>query len=349
MPSLRFEGGVRSCMASSNTEISIWSAGLPRAGRRILRNPEIEELSARAAEFRRKGLRALLAIPIVFALLFGIAVLLHWNTRARISPVLITLTVISPVLILTARDCLTLARDIRRDLRAGGTDRYEGVVGRVTRLDATLNRLVRAGLLRKGCSETQWFEVLPCSGLVWYANGIRPRTWIRAGCSETATLPTYAEVAAEWVEPVDASREDAFHVGKRELSPAELSELTRHVRRMLTKPVVSALVLNLWLAGAVWAVRSGAVSLNGGHAMFLFAVLVAVTIQVDLRLVRCATLLLKLLRDAHLRTAVIVRSPSLLPQSPSNPALLPADEFLAISGVLWTRAGAPAPWRLAPS
>jgi hypothetical protein len=335
-------------MLSSNPEISIWSAGLPRAGRRTLREPEIQELSARAGEFRRKGLRALVSVPIVFVLLFGVAALLHWNTRARISPVLIALTVITPVLILTARDCLTLARDLARDLRDGATVRYEGVVGRVTRLDATLDRLIRGGLLRKGCSETQWFEVLPTSGLVWYANGIRPRSWIRAACAETAPLPTYAEVAAEWVEPVDISREDAFHVGKRELSAAELSELTRHVRRMLFKPVVSAVVLNLWLTGAVWALRSGAANLNSGHAMFLFAVLVGVTIQVDLRLVRCLTLLLKLMRDARLRTAVIVRSPSLLPASVSRPSLLPADEFLAISGVLWTRAGAPAPWRLAP-
>jgi hypothetical protein len=60
-------------------------------------------------------------------------------------------------------------------------------------------------------------------------------------------------------------------------------------------------------------------------------------------------LLGKLMRDARLRTAVIVRSPSLLPINPSSPSLLPADEFLAISGVLWTRAGAPAPWRLVPS
>lgn len=336
-------------MPSSLPERRIWSAGLPQAGGRALREPEIGELTALAARFRRKGLVALAAVPLVLAGLLAAATALRWTTPALLSPVLILLTVTLPVLLLVARDCLTLDREIRRDLDGGVTSRFEGQVGKVTRFDGTLNRLVRAGLLRKGSAEIQWFEILPVSGLVWCANGIRPGGWIRASCAETAPHPTYAQVAAEWVETVDASREDAFHVGRRELSPEELSELSRHVRRMLVKPLVSSTLLNGILLGAAWALSTGRASLESGHSTFLFAVLVAVTVQVDLRLFRCVALLLKLRRDARLRTAVIVRSPALLRQDPSAPRLLPADEFLAVSGVLWSRAGAPAPWRLLPA
>lgn len=335
-------------MSTSSPDCRIWSAGLPRAGGRPLHAPEVGELRELAGQFQRKGLSALAAIPLLLAGLLGLAAALGWTTPGRLSPVLILLTVGLPLLALVARDCLVLAGEIRRDIAAGSTSRFEGEVGRVIGYDGTLARLLRSGLLRKGSSETQWFEILPVSGLVWCANGIRPRRWIRAACAETAPLPSYAGVAAEWVETVDASREDAFHVGKRELSREELAELDRHVRRMLMKPLLSALLLNGWLLAAVWALAAGRAHLDTGHTMFLFSVLVVVTAQVDLRLFHCLKLLHKLRRDGRLRLAVIVRSPALLRQDPSAPTLLPPDEFLAVSGVLWTRAGAPAPWRLAP-
>jgi hypothetical protein len=109
-------------------------------------------------------------------------------------------------------------------------------------------------------------------------------------------------------------------------------------------------LLNGWLLAAVWAIFSGARALSEPHHIFLFGVLVLVTLQANLNLGRCLWLSVKFARDLRFKTAVIVRSPALVPKEPRAGiiSLLPADEFLAVSGVLWTRGGSPAPWRLVP-
>lgn len=328
-------------------ETNVWAAGLPLTATRLLSEAEVGELRSRAARFQRHGILALLGIPLALLVFFILAPLAPRPAAGSLALPLIAITVVTPWLVLTARDCLILARDLRRDVRTGRADRFEGHVGQVIGVDGTLRRLVKAGLLHRGAYEPQWLEILPESGLVWSANGAHPKRWVRASYAETANLPTYASVAAEWVETVDASREDAFHVGRRDLSEPEVTELRRHMRRIIFKPAVVAVFLNAWLIVALWALYSGARRLEEGHQVFLFAVLVAVTVQVDLGLIKCVHLGIKFARDLRLRVAVIVRSPALVPQQ-AGQALLPADEFLGASGVLWTRSGTPAPWRLMP-
>ena len=328
------------------SETNLWSAGLPLRGSRPLSDEERADLEARRSRFQRQGLAALLGVPCAFLLFFLLAPLTPHPSAAALALPLILLTVATPLLALTARDCLLLARDLRRDLADGRADRFEGPIG-ATAVDGTLRRLVRAGLLEKGGSDPQWFEVLPASGLVWHANGGRPRQWIRAAYAETANLPTYAGIAAEWVESVDNTREDAFHVGRRDLSEAETAELRRHQRRIVTRPVALGLLLNAALAATLWALYAGMV--REPHHLFLFAVLFAATLQVSVSMVKCIVLGVKLARDLRVRIAVIVRTPSLLPQPDGSSALLAPDEFLGCSGVLWTRSGRPAPWRLLPA
>jgi hypothetical protein len=333
------------------SEVSVWAAGLRRTGTRPLSDAERAELDARERVFRVRGLWALGFIPVLGGALA--AILLLWGrepAHALTAVPVILLTILTPVLVLIARDCLTLARDLARDRTSGQAERFEGVVGPLGTVDPALRRLLQTGLLHPGGSQPQWFEVLPASGLVWQANGARPAHWIRASLAQTANLPTYASIAAEWVESVDRSRDDAFHVGKRELSEGESEELRRHRRRLLVRPVVTAGLLNLWLSLAVWAHLTAAYDLAEVHRTFLFAVLVALTVQATWTLARALWLAARFARDLRLRLAIIVRTPSLIHRDENGPPpLMPPDEFLAVSGVLWTRGGVPAHWRMAPT
>jgi len=330
---------------------STWAAGLKRTGSRPLSEAEQAELGARERAFRVRGLWALGGIPVLAGALAVLLLLFGDRPAGPATAVpVVLLTVLTPVLVLIARDCLTLARDLARDRASGQAERFEGVIGPLGGLDPALRRLLQSRLLHPGGSEPQWFEVLPTSGLVWQANGVRPAHWIRAAIARTADLPTHAAIAAEWVEPVDTSREDGFHVGRRELSDGEAVELARHRRRLLARPIVTAVLLNIWVAVTVWAHLGDAYNLGEAHRTILFAVLVALTLQANWNLGRCVWLAARFARDLRLRVAVIVRSPSLLSVNDQTPApLLPPDEFLAASGVLWTRGGAPAAWRLAPT
>jgi hypothetical protein len=196
------------------------------------------------------------------------------------------------------------------------------------------------GLLQDYCAQTQWFEVLARSGMVWRVNGARPPRLVRAGRARVADVPAFAAVAAQWLEPLDRTDRDAPHLGQRELSGAENAELRRHLRRMTLRPLFALAILLPWLV---------AVGLRAQDEFPLSWMLLAAGCMVaQVNVFRCFWLARKLGRDLRVGRLVIARTPveQREPGLPGPAPLSPPEEFLPVSGIIWTRCGLPAPWRV---
>lgn len=321
---------------------------MSRTGERVLAPEEQAELRGRLQVFRRRGQWAIGAIPVGLALLAAAVPLLEYAGLSVLLPALPLIAVaLLPSLVLAARDCLRLARELKQDFQAARVERYEGNVGSAPRTDPTLQRLLRAGLFQNDSQSVQWLEVLPASGLVWRANGAAPKRWLRAVRAETASVPDYAAIAAEWVEPVDHSREDALHVGRRELSQAEQAELKCHLKRLTVRPTALTLVLTGWLGWIAWSALVPRGTPLEEQPLPLIAALLMLTGQAYFNLIRCVRLGKRFARDLRAGGVVIVRTPRTQPGPVEmDGRLSPPDEFLLTSGILWNQAGIPAPWRM---
>lgn len=328
--------------------MTIWAAGLCRSGERALTPAEQSELRGRMSTFRRRGILAIAAIPVGLALLAAAIPLLQRAGLEMVLPVVPVLAMaLLPSMLLAARDCLRLARELNVDYRTAQVERYEGNVGSAPRADPTLQRLLRVGLFQNDSQITQWLEVLPASGLVWRANGQAPKRWLRAVRAETASIPEYAAIAAEWVEPVDHSRDDALHVGRRELSRAEQAELKSHLKRLTVRPAALAVVLTAWLGWMAWAALAPRGVPMEDQPLPLIVALLLLTGQAYFNLARCVRLGKRFARDLRAGGVVIVRTPRTHPGLVEiDGRLSPPDEFLLTSGILWNQAGTPAPWRM---
>src|SRR5207245_1246055 len=213
-----------------------------------------------------------------------------------------------------------------------------------------LRHLVEIGLLQRDSPAPQWFEVLPRSGLLWQANGARPRPWIRVmepEAVEVAATPSFAALAAEWAEPVvrHGRTLEALRVGQRELSADELRELKQHVRREVRSILVWAVPLNVWFgtALALWLPTG---DFPRGFEGVWFLLLGLGTVGNDLFLIPRIRGLRRSARDARIGRVVIVRQPVFDDDEPEEePAPSATIELLPVSEDVWTIDGQPAWWR----
>ncbi|HTE19545.1 MAG TPA: hypothetical protein VK689_14350, partial [Armatimonadota bacterium] len=216
-------------------DTSTWSAGFRLSGQRELSADERREVGRQAQACAIRGCGWLLLVPTLFGIAVAATVVARQYGPAGALMASIGLLLVAlgtPALLLMARDSLRWWRVLARDAREGVADRFEGRAEDSPSGDTTLRRLRRMGLLQDYRAETQWFEVLARSGMVWRVNGARPPRLVRAGRARVADVPKFAAVAAQWLEPLDRADRDAPHLGQRELSGAENAELRRHLRRM---------------------------------------------------------------------------------------------------------------------
>jgi len=320
--------------AAANT--AAWCAGLKFAGRRELSTEERVDLQARARRLRLRGWLLVISGPMVFVVLFPVCLL---------QPELGALAVVTwlllgvPLCTLTARDSFRGSRTLREDERAGYASRFEGQLAEEYAIDAMVQALLRAGLLKARAEEAQWIEVLPASRLVWRVNGMQPERWIPASCAEVAETPAFASLAAEWVQPAMLGAEGAPHVNQRDLSQAERGELALFMRALLLRSLPLLLLFNLW---ACFLLFDSTVQKEPP----LFFLFLAATVWVDWKMLKRLRLRAQLAQDLQRGSLMIVRWPVTPPEeTPDVVALSPPLEILPASRVLWTVDGRPAPWR----
>ncbi len=342
-----------------STETTEWCAGIPLVERRPLEEEERQALRLEARSLLRRGLAALLAFPAAVLLLTLLLVALDSASsliRASVfSAALLTLFCF-PVLALVARDSFRRGRGLNRDLREGCVKRFEGPP-RMDETDETLSTL-RKARVAPALDDPLWrLEVLPGSGRVWSVQGERPARWITARWTEVAGTPTFAAMAAEWLEPVAKDGDTTLLGGRRDLTQAEREEVRRHARRLWVRPLPYVVGLTVWLSLPVAVIlRDG--RLHSGHDWFSFCLLGAITLWTDVRFARAAWIARGLGADARDGWTIILRrqdpAPSEVAEAVGLQEIAAAIaarpevvEALPHSRWIWTEDNRPAAWRTA--
>jgi hypothetical protein len=272
---------------------------------------------------------------------------------------MLLLMVCMPVQALLARDAFRRSRGLRRDLSVGVVKRFAGRLGPDTVADETLLFLQKARLIPRDAEGEWWIEVLAGSGRVWRVRGELVRHWIVALSAEVPEPPPVAAVAAQWLEPVAESQEGTLLGGRRELSEAEREELRRFAGRLWRHPLPWAVGFTLWLSMPVTVLIFAGHSDSGVDWWIRFAFLAAVTLWIDLHLLRALWIARRLQQDAREGQVLIFRThpgPAPVPSEggltkPDEPLekerdLLPETvEVLPQSQWCWTEDGRPAAWR----
>ena len=314
-----------------------WSDGLRMTGERDLSPAERADLRRTALRFRALGCVGGLTVPLLF-IGFLVGLSLFSDPSATPGPAFVLASVAG--LALLAVICLGAVERLRWGL-ALARDVSEG---RVERFETQAESHGAAG------SEPGCLEVLPNSGMLYQVDGVRSRGWSRVKRTEVADPPPYARIAAEWLDPAETDDGTAIHLGHRELSEAELGEIRRRQRHVLLKPGILALLLSLWTFPVLWIMaREG--RLPEGRHLASFILLVVLTATALVQLARSLKLAGDLAGDLRAGRAVIARSPvpaeDVDDSDPDAADELPAaEEYLPVSGLLWTRGGEPAPWRV---
>jgi hypothetical protein len=333
-------------------------AGLRRAGRRALTPAERRVVRRRSWWLRASFAVAALLFWIVLFVALGTGVFIE-EAQGAARVVLIGVTLLlfggTVILFLAARDLLRDGRALARDVGRGYVQRFSGTLSAEAESAPRFRPLYQVGLLKRDPTAVQWLEVLPRSGVLWQANGARPRRWLLLMPPEpveVAETPAFAAVAAEWTEP-DESAATPTRVGQRELSVAEVRELRQQIRRVLRLRLVWIVPCNLWFWTVVaLGLREGRLPRGSGwafwHDVATFCVLGLAAIAGDVVLVRSLQEAWKLARDTRIGRVVIARCPL---EDDEAPEAMPPGwitlELLPVSEAVWTIDGEPAAWRVA--
>jgi hypothetical protein len=332
--------------------------GLRRAGRRAL--TLAERRAVRGQSRRRWGLLAGAVIGCWIALLLAMGVGAavedaEGAARLMLAGVTLLLLVGAIAVFLAARHFLAESRALARDARRGSVQQFQGTLPTEAGDDPRLRSLFEAGLVKRDPEAVQSFEILPHSGILWQANGARPRRWISflpPEPVEVAETPAFAAMAAEWAEPLGGDETPA-RVGQRDLSPDEVRELRQQTRRALRVRLVWIIPYNLWFWIVIGlALRQGHLPRASGwsfwHDFVSFLLLGGIAIAGDVALARSFREAGRHARDARIGRVVILRSPLMPADGPeAAPPACVTLELLPVSEAVWTVDGEPAGWRTA--
>lgn len=339
-----------------------WCSGLPLVHRRSLSEAERERIRREAGVLRRRGCRDV----ILFLASFSVVLVIAPQTDRGAQPAQNVLTVGFvlwilvglPVTLLLARDSFTRGRQLRRDLRHGTVKRFAGASPLV---DDTFRRLWRAHLAPDQQGDEWTLEVLPASGRVWRAMDLPVPFWMVVQTVEVAEPPPFAEIASQWLSPIEQEGEATLMIGQRELSREEREEMCRYSRRLWQGLLPLATCLTLWLSVPVTLmIGNGSIHIHPLNRLRLVFLAIC-TAAVDYELVSALRLAHRMRRDESDGRVVIVRivkdsSRACLHDAGAGDAAKQQDgeekrdvaEVLPMSRRLWTENGRPSAWRLTP-
>jgi hypothetical protein len=348
-------------MSRSPEETSTaWCAGLPLVLQRPFTADEQESLRREARHVRLRGLGVVALFLTLVGLFAGVVI----RTDPSMEAMQVVLAVWAilllaaglPVTLLMARDSFRRGKGLSGDLRSGIVLRFAGPFAPHAVIEDETRQSLRRARLVPDQPLSEWsLELLPISGRVWRVHGQPVRPWIVAQTVEVANTPPFADIAAQWLEPVAQDDGTTLLAGQRELSRAERDELRRYSQRLWRRPLPVAVGLTLWLCMPIAVlIMEGDLHSRSDGARFIW--LAAVTAITDYHFISALLLSRKMRADERAGRVIIVRvadaaPPISLPDKTEGIGNQSGDgsevaEVLPVSHRVWTESGRPAAWRM---
>ncbi len=331
-----------------------WFLGLEQKSERRLCDAEIADLRRRLSRLRARpilvvGAMALLVCPLI--LIFSS------QSQSEIPDALVFVYAISlvfiglPLVILLIRDGLREAGILKGDLRIGCVFTFEGPVGEPWRSCRAIKGLVKERLISIEEGARPRLDVLPVSGAVIVANGLKPEGWWKGDVVEATAPPEqHYDVPVSLNNPAGLAGE-RFDVLQRHLSPGEIAELRYHITR-IRRPPGMLIVMTVWMAILLTAMLMYASEGKLGQWLDRFkaqAPLVSGIFAVNAyRYIRTARTARLMNLDVS-REVLRIYKPDVGAEGEIKEERPPSFEVLPASLLVWTVEGKPYPWRLRKS
>jgi hypothetical protein len=320
-----------------------WCAGLPFAGTRPMRPIEREAATAVAR-------KQLTAMGVTLAILLAVASLpLAIPNGYRVPDIgpwaAVILSVVAvfgyfgsiAVLILRARDLWRTRARFLADIAAGTVMEFAGPVPAAAPADEDQRALIKLGMLVPGGSASQRIAVLAVTHSIMYRDS--RGGWQARKARVRAVAPTLlpavrGPVARDSAFALEPSKE----LVRRSLEPAEREEIRHYIRQVWRPQIV--VIIGLFMIHAVWllnSLRANQTMLGRVTPLLLlaFAARFVPRLVTDLRR---ATLLAR-----DIKTGWVFIAPREVDGVGRRRAAV--EEFLPVSGAIWTEGGRPASWR----
>jgi hypothetical protein len=228
--------------------ITLWCAGIPELGQRVLTAGELELIKSE----RRHALRK---IRIYFLYIPGLAIvvaLIAFLAGERGSDLMLSAALIGfltilglPLLIFPGTRQYKFANGLKNDLQHGSVYVFCGSPDNRLGDTPVISALVKNRLIDlKGMEELK-LEVLEKSSYLFSAGGkvVLERS-IHANIARVVNPPEFAQLAAKYVQPTD---EPGISRHQRNLNEEEVEEMNHHYRRSINvRSIIWTLVLVLF-------------------------------------------------------------------------------------------------------
>jgi hypothetical protein len=307
---------------------------------------ESEAIKKRLFLLKTRPVRILLVAAILVAVFILPMNVLHWNSRLFDLLIFLYGTALIlfglPISILISRDAIKEARILKRDLEIGRVYIFEGVVAETWKSRKLFRGLLKERLIPIEAGALQRFDILPASGMVIEANGMRPRGWWKGMAFEATAPPEHHYDAL--VSGPDGDIGGQAELYQRHMSQGEITELAYHIARAKRPPAI------LYLLASLLLLMIAAISGYGPEgrlrewydAFHLQAFLVggsfAFIVRRYIQTLRTARLMAQ---DAGLKILRIIR-----PKPEFENRDVPVLELLPVSLLGWNMGGKPYAWRL---
>jgi hypothetical protein len=325
-----------------------WFLGMEQKSERRIKPQEADAVKRRIFLLKTRPIQ----IIFVAAILISPVILLNslqYNSKildlTSSIVAIFTLLLGLPILILVTKDSYQAAAILTSDLRAGRVFIFEGSITAIWNRHKIFKRLFKEHLIDMDVNGKQRIEVLPVSGAVMDANGLKPDRW-REGVIVEATAPPEQHYDAIVTGPEGDIGEQADLL-QRHMSQGEIAELALHITRRKRPPSI-LVFLSVWLLVLIVALSLHA---SEGKLRQWFdayhwqTVLVCISYSIvsyryirDLRIVRLMN------QDVGLKMLKIIRPKPEFEYVDKEK--IPVLEVLPISLICWSSDGRPYSWRL---
>ncbi len=227
-----------------------WFLGLEQKSERRLCDAEVAELSRRIFRLRA---RPILIVAAMALLVCPLVLFFNSQPQPQIPDALIFAYGISlvfiglPVVILLIRDGLREAGILKGDLRFGRVFMFEGPMGEPWRCCRAVKGLLKERLISNEQGVQQRLDVLPVSGAVIVANGLKPHGWWTGEVVEATAPPEQHYDVPVSLDNTAGIAGEHFDVLQRHMSPGEIAELKYHIAR-IRRPPAMLIVMTVWTA-----------------------------------------------------------------------------------------------------
>ncbi len=328
-----------------------WCAGLPESAGRPMNQSEITIIRTEITRYYRKIALTLFMFPallLICAGMFHLVSVVGYSGPDFITPLaIIYIALIIPIGLIYIRDCVVRSKGLKSDLNIRYLRRFEGELQSIDPADETQSYLLRRSFLRPDLESVQELELLQITSRIHSINGQQLRCWKTASIEETAVRPEIADIAAQWLEPVNESDTNSLFTGNRHLTNDELGELRSKIKRMWRKHLVPAFLLSLWVLSGIIAWKYSTSTITTSNKLHMVWVVV-LTLFYDIMFAVDTIQAFKVHKDINLGTVIIVRQEIPVEENKTEMSIgndYKIFEFLPISRLLWTEGGHPASWR----